>query len=176
MISIISLKNEFREFDKRSKQFLSSDHFINSHNLSLDNLWILLGEKWCWSLLGLKGFMIEALLPHRSSLAKHGLSSKSNTPSTQNNFITHLWLSSSRAERTWPELMKGLALLPCFSNRSTNSMLSSISLARLSLTSLESFTTARPSRPCTTITGIPLRCRNAKHEASFSNWKDRKKM
>ena len=98
--------------------------------------------------------MIEGLLSHRSSLAKHGLSSKSNTPSTQNNFITHLWLSSSRAERTWPELMKGLALLPCFSNRSTNSMLSSISLARLSLTSLESFTTARPSRPCTTITGI----------------------
>ena len=117
--------------------------------------------------IGTKGLMIEALLPHRSSLAKHGLSRV--THQVLNNFITHLWLSSSRAERTWPELMKGLALLPCLSNRSTNSMLSSISLARLSLTSLESFTTARPSRPCTTITGIPLRCRNAKHEASFSN-------
>ena len=29
----ISLKNELREFDKRSKYFLLGDHFINSHNL-----------------------------------------------------------------------------------------------------------------------------------------------
>ena len=29
----IFLKNELREFDKRSKHFLSGDHFINSHNL-----------------------------------------------------------------------------------------------------------------------------------------------
>ena len=29
----ISLKNELREFDKRSKHFLVGDHFINSHNL-----------------------------------------------------------------------------------------------------------------------------------------------
>ena len=29
----ISLKNELREFDKRSKYFLFGDHFINSHNL-----------------------------------------------------------------------------------------------------------------------------------------------
>ena len=29
----ISLKNELREFDKRSKHFLLGDHFINSHNL-----------------------------------------------------------------------------------------------------------------------------------------------
>ena len=27
--------------------------------ISLDNVWILLGENWCWSLLGLKGFIIE---------------------------------------------------------------------------------------------------------------------
>ena len=27
--------------------------------ISLDNLWILLGENWCWSLLGLKGLIIE---------------------------------------------------------------------------------------------------------------------
>ena len=30
---IISLKNELREFDKRSKHFLLGDHFINSHYL-----------------------------------------------------------------------------------------------------------------------------------------------
>ena len=29
----ISLKNELREFDKRSKHFILGDHFINSHNL-----------------------------------------------------------------------------------------------------------------------------------------------
>ena len=51
----ISLKNELREFDSRSKNFLLGDHFINSHNLSFDNVWILSGENWCWSLLGLKG-------------------------------------------------------------------------------------------------------------------------
>ena len=49
--------NELREFDKRSKYFLLGDHFINSHNLSLDIVWILLGENLCWSLLGLKGLM-----------------------------------------------------------------------------------------------------------------------
>ena len=27
--------------------------------ISLDNIWILLGENWCWSLLELKGFIIE---------------------------------------------------------------------------------------------------------------------
>ena len=26
---------------------------------SHDNVWILLGENWCWSLLGLKGLIIE---------------------------------------------------------------------------------------------------------------------
>ena len=51
----ISLKNELREFVKRSRHFYLGDHFINSHNLSVDNVWILLGENWSWSLLGLKG-------------------------------------------------------------------------------------------------------------------------
>ena len=27
--------------------------------ISLGNIWILLGENWCWSLLGLEGFIIE---------------------------------------------------------------------------------------------------------------------
>ena len=63
MISIISLKNEFREFDKRSKQFLSSDHFINSHNLSLDNLMMNIDRrKEMLVTIGTKGLMIEALL------------------------------------------------------------------------------------------------------------------
>ena len=31
----ISLKNELREFDKRSRYFLSCDHFINSHLLTV---------------------------------------------------------------------------------------------------------------------------------------------
>ena len=35
--------------------FFLGDHFINSHNLSVDSVWILLGENWSWSLLGLKG-------------------------------------------------------------------------------------------------------------------------
>ena len=39
---------------KRSRHFLLSDHLINSHNLSLDSVWILLREIWSWSLLGLK--------------------------------------------------------------------------------------------------------------------------
>ena len=43
--SYISLKNKLREFNNRSKHFLCSDHFINSHNPSLGNIWILLGEK-----------------------------------------------------------------------------------------------------------------------------------
>ena len=40
----ISLKNELREFVKRSRHFYLGDHFINFHNLSVDNVWILLGE------------------------------------------------------------------------------------------------------------------------------------
>ena len=39
-----SLKNELREFDKRSKYFLVSDHFTYSHHLSPDCLLISLGE------------------------------------------------------------------------------------------------------------------------------------
>ena len=60
----ISLKNKFREFDKRSRHFYLGDHFINSHNLSVDNVWILLGENWSWSLLGLKG-LIKVVKPSK---------------------------------------------------------------------------------------------------------------
>ena len=35
--------------------FFLRDHFINSHNLSVDSVWILLGENLSWSLLALKG-------------------------------------------------------------------------------------------------------------------------
>ena len=85
-------------------------------------------------------------------------------------YITYFRLSCSRADMTWPELINGLAMPPCFSNRSTISMLSSISLALLSLGSVISWSQSL-SKPCTMITGMPLRWRNARHEASFSNCK-----
>ena len=50
----ISLKSYLREFDEKLKHFFFGDHFTNSQNLSLDYEWILLGENWCWSLLGHK--------------------------------------------------------------------------------------------------------------------------
>ena len=51
--------------DNRSKHFLFSDHFINSHKtISLGNIWILLGENWCWSPLGLKGLTWNGLVFH----------------------------------------------------------------------------------------------------------------
>ena len=50
----ISLNNELREFDTRSRHFLLGDHFINFPNLTLGSVWILLGENWSWSLLGIK--------------------------------------------------------------------------------------------------------------------------
>ena len=53
----ISLKNKLREFDNRSRHFLLSGYSINSHNLSLDSVWILFGVIWSWSLLGLKGLI-----------------------------------------------------------------------------------------------------------------------
>ena len=59
----ISLENELREFDKRSRHFFLGDHFINSHNLSVDSVWILLGENWSWSLVALKG--LRELPPRR---------------------------------------------------------------------------------------------------------------
>ena len=37
--------------------FSLGDPFINSHNLSVDSVWILLGENLSWSLLALKGLM-----------------------------------------------------------------------------------------------------------------------
>ena len=51
----IFCKNELREFDKRSRYFFLGDHFINFHNLSVDSVWILLGENLSWSLLALEG-------------------------------------------------------------------------------------------------------------------------
>ena len=57
----IFLKNKLREFDNRSRHFLLCDHFINSHNLSLDSVWILFGEIWSWSLLALKGLMVMVI-------------------------------------------------------------------------------------------------------------------
>ena len=54
--SYTSLKNKWREFNKRSKQFPFGDNLINTHNFSLDYILKLSGEHWCWSFLGLQGF------------------------------------------------------------------------------------------------------------------------
>ena len=51
----ISLRNELGEIDKRSEIFLFVIIWLILIDVALDNLWILLGENWCWSLLGLKG-------------------------------------------------------------------------------------------------------------------------
>ena len=48
-----------REFNKRSRHFLFGDHLLILITVSLDNLWISLGENCCWSLLGLKGLKYE---------------------------------------------------------------------------------------------------------------------
>ena len=54
------IKNKLREFDKRSKIFLFVIIWLILIDFALDNLWILLGENWCWSLLGR-----ECLIPHK---------------------------------------------------------------------------------------------------------------
>ena len=41
-----SLKNELNEFDKRSKHFLLSDHFINSHSLISWHCMDIVRRKW----------------------------------------------------------------------------------------------------------------------------------
>ena len=53
----ISLKNELREFDNRSKHSSSMIISLILITLSLDKVCIhvSLGENWCWSPLGLKG-------------------------------------------------------------------------------------------------------------------------
>jgi len=57
----ISLKNELREFDNRSRHFLLCDHFINSHNLSLHSVWIFdLGHYW-----DLKGYSHANNVSHK---------------------------------------------------------------------------------------------------------------
>ena len=43
-------------FGSRSKHFLLGDHFINSHNNSLGNIWILLGEIDVGHYRDLKGY------------------------------------------------------------------------------------------------------------------------
>ena len=52
----ISFKNKLWEFKKSSKHFAFSDYSINCHNISLDDVLMLLGENICWSTLGIKGF------------------------------------------------------------------------------------------------------------------------
>ena len=42
MAAVTSYENTL--FDDRSRHFLSGDHFIHSHYISLDSVWILLGE------------------------------------------------------------------------------------------------------------------------------------
>ena len=51
----ISLKNELREFDKRSKIFLFKIILSILVDFALDNLWLSVGENWFWTLLGHKG-------------------------------------------------------------------------------------------------------------------------
>ena len=44
-----------REFDKRSRHLFLVIILLILITFSLDDVWILLGENWCWSPLGLKG-------------------------------------------------------------------------------------------------------------------------
>ena len=53
----IALKNELREFDKRSKIFLFKIILLILVDFALDNLWLSLGENWFWTLLGHKGLI-----------------------------------------------------------------------------------------------------------------------
>ena len=51
----ISLKKLVGRIWSRSKIDLFVINLLILLDFALDNLWILLGENWCWSLLGLKG-------------------------------------------------------------------------------------------------------------------------
>ena len=44
-----------REFDRRSRHLFLVIILLILITFSLDDVWILLGENWCWSPLGLKG-------------------------------------------------------------------------------------------------------------------------
>ena len=44
-----------REFDKRSRHLFLVIILLILITFSLDDVWILLGENWCWSPLGLRG-------------------------------------------------------------------------------------------------------------------------
>ena len=50
-------QNKLGEIDKRSEILLFVIIWLILIDVALDNLWILLGENWCWSLLGLKGLI-----------------------------------------------------------------------------------------------------------------------
>ena len=43
---------------------LFGDHLLIPITVALDNYWILLGENWCWSLLGLKGLSEQLPWPN----------------------------------------------------------------------------------------------------------------
>lgn len=128
------------------------------------------GRRWVLSPLCQSGIIILTM-PELSTFIYWAYSAQPSLRQSRfvnQSIIAHQGFSSSSAEKTWPELINGRALLPCFSRRSTSSMLSSISFALLCLILILSST--GPSKPCTMITGIPFRCRKAKQEASLSNY------
>ena len=62
----------FREFDIRSKHFLLSDQFINSHNIISSQSLDMLGENWCLSPLALKGLKQKLIIVNMRGLSKIG--------------------------------------------------------------------------------------------------------
>ena len=55
--SYISLKISWESLIKDRRIFSLVVIWLILITISLDNVWILLGENWCWSLLGLKGLI-----------------------------------------------------------------------------------------------------------------------
>ena len=76
----ISLKNELREFDKRSKHFLLGDHFINSHNLISWQSMDIVRRKLKFVTIGTQRVIAVAVSTHRlacswcsdTSVVEHG--------------------------------------------------------------------------------------------------------
>ena len=68
----ISLKNQSREFHKRSKHFLFSDHFIVSHNLISWKGRISLGENWCCHYWDWKFFFVQEMKQESYSVCVWG--------------------------------------------------------------------------------------------------------
>ena len=59
----LSFKNKLKESNKRSKHLIAfGDHFINSHNIPLDDVLTLFKENRCWSILGIKGFWTQCIV------------------------------------------------------------------------------------------------------------------